>query len=248
MEHYNHFVTIVAGENPEELIKQYSKDNTKTVTIYKADAGLLKRQHIEIAKAYMETTSNELEQLQLEDIIETLEEQTVSEFWEDYKEEQNVLAEDDEGNILVVDDSEIKCSSYNIGKNLSIPFILKDGTTTFQARKGDVDWNKMHLHDYDMYIRTWELAMEDEEPLNDIEQNIKKNMSNMKDYFMFFGDKETYASHCSAFWGYAFVDDSEWWRDLSFEKNQIDWVLNFYKDIIEPLPDNTLLTVFECRK
>ena len=86
------------------------------------------------------------------------------------------LRKDDEGNILVVDDSDIKFSSYNIGKNLSLPFTLKDGTTSFQVRKGDIDWNKMHLHEYDMYIRTWELAMEGEAPLNDIEKKIKKNM------------------------------------------------------------------------
>lgn len=247
MENYSHFVTIVAGENPNELIEKYRDNENGELTLaYRyEDAKQIKETHTLLAKEYLKQAINEFEKMDLEDIIETLENQTIDEFWDDLSEGYEI---DDKKDLYTDTNPEAKFSSYNIGKNLSIPFILKDGTTTFQARKGDVDWNKMHLHDYDMYIRTWELAMEDEEPLNDIEQNIKKNMSNMKDYFMFFGDKETYASHCSAFWGYAFVDDSEWWRDLSFEKNQIDWVLNFYKDIIEPLPDNTLLTVFECRK
>ena len=247
MENYSHFVTIVAGENPIELIDKFkdNDENELTLAYRYADAEQIKNTHTLLAKEYLKQADSEFEKMELEDIIETLENQSIDEFWEDLSDGYEI---DDSKNIYTDKNPDAKCSSYNIGKNLSLPFTLKDGTTTFQARKGDVDWSKMHLHDYDMYIRTWELAMEGETPLNDIEKNIKKNMSNMRDYFMFFGDKETYASHCSAFWGYAFLDDSEWWRDLSFETNQIDWVLNYYKDFIEPLPDNTLLTVFECRK
>lgn len=248
MEHYNHFVTIVAGENPEELIKQYSKDNAKTVTIYRADAGLLKSRHIEIAKAYMETASNELEQLQLEDIIETLEEQTVSEFWEDYKEEQNILAEDDEGNILVVDDSDVKCTSYNIGKNLSTPFILNDGRIAFQAHDEEINWERNHLYDKSYYERVWELVMDNAEPANENETKIKRTMGNQTEYFRFFGDKETYAIHSSAFWGYAFLSEETGWVELTPEKGQIEWVMGYYDTFIKPLPKNTLLTIYECRK
>lgn len=247
MENYSHFVTIVAGENPIELIDKFKdNDNNELTLAYRySDAEEIKHTHTLLAKEYLKQADSEFEKIELEDIIETLENQSIDEFWEDLSDGYEM---DDDKNIYTNKNPETKCSSYNIGKNLSLPFTLKDGTTTFQARKGDVDWSKMHLHDYDMYIRTWELAMEGEMPLNDVEKNIKKNMGNMRDYFMFFGDKETYASHCSAFWGYAFLDDSELWQDLSYETNQIDWVLNYYKDFIEPLPDNTLLTVFECRK
>ncbi len=247
MENYSHFVTIVAGENPIELIENYlyKGGNELTLAYRYEDAEEIKKTHTLLAKEYLKQVNNEFEKMELEDIIETLENQNIDEFWEDLSEEYE-MGEDK--NLYTDKNLESKCSSYNIGKNLSLPFTLKDGTTSFQARKGDVDWDKMHLRDYDMYIRTWELAMEGETPLNDIEKNIKKNMGNMRDYFMFFGDKETYASHCSAFWGYAFLDEEGRWYDLSFETNQIDWVLNYYEKFIKPLSDDTLLTVFECRK
>ena len=247
MENYSHFVTIVAGENPVESIDKFKDkgENKLTLAYRYKDAELVKHTHTLMAKEYLKQVDSEFEKMELEDIIETLENQSIDEFWKDLSEEYEM---DEDKNLYTDKNLESKCSSYNIGKNLSLPFTLKDGTTSFQARKGDVDWEQMHLRDYDMYIRTWELAMEGEIPLNDIEKNIKKNMSNMRDYFMFFGDKETYASHCSAFWGYAFLDEEGWWTDLSFETNQIDWVLNYYEKFIEPLPNNTLLTVFECRK
>lgn len=247
MENYSHFVTIVAGETPMETMKTYEDSvlNEPIIAYRYEDAEEIKRTHTLLAKEYLKQAINEFERMDLEDLIETLESQTIDEFWDDLSEDYEM---DENKNLYTYEKPETKFSSFNIGKNLSLPFTLKDGTTSFQARKKDIDWDKMHLHDYNMYIRTWELAMEGEPPLNDIEKNIKKNMGNMRDYFMFFGDKETYASHCSAFWGYAFLNEDGWWRDLSFETNQIDWVLNYYKDFIVPLPDNTLLTVFECRK
>jgi hypothetical protein len=189
-----------------------------------------------------------LEKLELEDIIETLEGQTVSEFWEDYKEEQNILAEDGEGNILVVDDSEIKCTSYNIGKHLSTPFILNDGQVVFQARNEDINWERNHLYDKAYYERVWELIMDNAEPANEDETKIKRTMGNQTEYFRFFGNKETYAIHSSAFWGYAFLSEETGWVELTPEKGQIEWVMNYYETFIKPLPKNTLLTIYECRK
>lgn len=247
MENYNHFVAIVAGEHPYSLMEEYEDKDIEELHIkyYYKDAAIMKAQHIQLAKAILENVETEYEKLELEDIIETLENQSIDEFWEDLSDGSEL---DEDKNILSLENEQAKISSFNIGKNLSLPFTLKDGTTVFQARKGDVDWEKMHLHDYDIYIRTWEIAMEGEPPLNDIEKNIKKNMGNMKEYFMFFGDKNTYASHCSAFWGYAFVSEDAGWQDLSYEKNQIEWVNGFYDTYIKPLDDNTLLTIFECRK
>ena len=250
MENYNHFVVIAAGENPDELMKRYESGNEKTVVIYKEDAEKLRRQHIEMAKAYKEVDLNEFERLQIEDIIETLEEQTLEEFWNDFIAEQDVIDEDENGNITVLDDSSIKFSSYNIGKNLSAPFILKNGELSFQDKKGNVDWDRIHLFESERlyYERVWEIVMDGEEPKNDDEMKIKRTMGNRKDYFSFFGDKYTYAAHCSAFWGYAFLSEETGWVELNPERHQIEWVLSYYEDFIKPLPENTLLTIYECRK
>ena len=248
MENYNHFVTIVAGDNPEELIQGYSEGQTQTKVIYKADAGTMRRQHIELAKSIKNTDLSEFEMLQIEDIIETLEEMSIDEYWDDYKEELDIISEDEEGNITVIDDSNVKFSSYNIGKNLSTPFILHDGRISFQAKDKEINWERNHLFDKEYYERVWELAMENSEPKDENEAKIKRNMGNRKDYFSFFGDKETYAVHSSAFWGYAFLSEKTGWVELSPEKNQIDWVMNYYENFIKPLPQDTLLTIYECRK
>lgn len=250
MENYNHFVAIVAGENPEELMSKYARDNVKTATIYIKDAETLRLKHIEMAKAYMNGNLNEFERLQLEDIIETLEEQTAEEFWKDYKEEQTIIEEDEDGNIVVEDDSDVMFSSYNVGKNLSMPFITNDGQTSFQERVKNINWERIHLFplDVEYYERVWEIVMDGDTPKDEKESKIKRTMGNQKDYFSFFGNKETYASHCSAFWAYAFLSEETGWVELSPNKEQIDWVLGYYDNFIETLPENTLLTVYECRK
>lgn len=246
MENYNHFVTIVAGENPEALIENYKyKDNeVPHVKYWYKDANKLKNLYIEQAKYDLENTDDELLKEELKEIIPILESQTDDEFWDDLGAGMDI---DENNNILSYDDEDAKFASYNLGKYLSVPFILKDGSESFQSRKGDIDWDETHLRDYNIYIRTWELAVEDASPLNEVEKNIKKQMGNMKGYFDFFGDKETYAFHSSAFWGYAFLNE-DGWVDLSTEQSQIEWVANFYEHFIEPLSDNTLLTIFECRK
>ena len=53
-------------------------------------------------------------------------------------------------------------------------------------------------------------------------------------------------SHCG---NYAFVNDKEW-IDIDNYKNhnQIEWVTNFYDRFIKNLPEDTLITVYECVK
>lgn len=247
MNNYEHFTAIVAGDNPFEKMEQHiSKPPVEKVVLYKKeDAGYLKKQHLEVAKQYYDNTKDEYERYELEDIILTLENQTDAEFFADLSEDKEL---DENGNIIGYPEEEGFFSSYNLGRNLSLPFTLKNGDIVFQAKKGDVDWDKMHLNDFQIYFRTWELAVEGDEPLNDVERKVKENMQNRSEYFAFFKDKDTYAAHCSAFWGYAFLNENGEWNELTFDKNQIDWVLNYYNTFIKPLSDDTLLTIFECRK
>jgi hypothetical protein len=247
MNNYEHFTAVVAGDDPYSLMEEYEEKKLEKPQIkyYYKDAGVMKAQHLQMAKAFLSNAETDYERLELLDIIETLETQTNEEFWADLSADYEL---DDDKNILTTENENVKFSSYNLGKNLSLPFTLKNGNTAFQARKGDIDWEKMHLNDYEIYSRTWELVVDDDKPMNDIEEKVKANMKNRNDYFAFFKDKTTYAAHCSAFWGYAFLHENGEWEELTIEKNQIDWVLNYYYTFIEPLSDDTLLTIFECRK
>lgn len=245
MENYNHFVTIVAGDNPEELMRQYLFDDENTQILYrKEDAHKLKLQHIQMAEALLKNCQDNYEKMDLEDIIIALKTQSDDEFFDDLSDEYDT---DEDGNIIGPI-NEAKFETYNIGKHLSTPFMLKDGELSFQERKKEIDWERIHLHDMFYYERVWDLAMTDAEPVNDQEVQIKKNMSNKKEYFSFFGNKETYAAHNSAFWGYAFLSEETGWVELDFDKNQLDWVTNYYDDFIVPLSEDTLLTIYECRR
>ena len=53
IDQYNHFVAIVAGDNPEVLMSPYDKNiETEPRVVYKyADAGLLRDQYIKVYKS-----------------------------------------------------------------------------------------------------------------------------------------------------------------------------------------------------
>jgi hypothetical protein len=71
-------------------------------------------------------------------------------------------------------------------------------------------------------------------------------MKNRIAYFENFKDKETYISWSTSFWGYAFVDQNNWY-DMDTEKmGQIEWVNSFYDKYIKKLPENTRITIYEC--
>ena len=58
---------------------------------------------------------------------------------------------DDDGNAVTNKNINGKYSFYQNGKLFSVPFITLDGRETFQARKKDVDWSKMHLNGKKIY-------------------------------------------------------------------------------------------------
>ena len=244
---YSFFETIVAGENPEELMKPYdSKTLVDKYIVYKYEDAkkiknntlkmyeeLLKSKHIsEVDKQYYEEEYDELKEMSDEDAY----------YFLTYEYEY-----DDEGNAVSNKNPNGKYSFYQKGKLFSVPFITYDGREVFQARKKEIDWFKMHLNNQEIYRVAWEMVMEGKKPSNPNEENIYNNMKNRTAYFQAFGNKENYVIHSTAFWAYAFVDENGW-TELDEGTNQFDWVSNFYEKYIEPLDENTLLTIYECKK
>ena len=249
IDQYNHFVAIVAGDNPEVLMSPYDKNiKTEPTVVYKyADAAKLREQYIKVYKTIIssETIPDGPFKEDAKDKLAIIESQTPQEFYYDLTDEY----EHDEktGDAISTENPEGRWSSYRIGKLFSVPFILNDGTEAFQARKGDINWELMHLHGGEVYERAWEMVMEDSKPVNDYEKQIYENMKARTAYFEKFGTKENYVLSNTAFWGYAFVSHNGW-AELEEEMNQFVWVRNFYELFIDPLPDNTLLTIYECQK
>lgn len=249
VDQYNHFVAIVAGDNPEVLMSPYDKNiETEPRVVYKyEDAGKLRDQYINVYRSIV--SSNKIPEgpfkEDAKDKLAIIENQTAEEFYLDLTMDYD--HDPETGDALTKENPDGAWSSYRLGKLFSVPFILKDGTETFQARKGDINWELMHLHGGEIYERAWEMVMEGSEPQNDYEKQIYTNMKARTAYFEKFGTKENYVLGNTAFWGYAFVSKNGW-AELEDEMDQFVWVRNFYPLFIEPLPDDTLLTIYECVK
>ena len=249
IDNYNHFVAIVAGDNPEVLMSPYDKKiETEPRIVYKyKDAKQIRDHYISVYQAIIDSDQipDGSFKEDAKDKLAVIQNQSPEEFYLDLTDEY----EHDEktGDALTRENPDGKWSSYRLGKLFSVPFVLNDGTETFQAKKGDIDWSVMHLHGGDIYRRAWEMVMEGSEPHNDYEKQIYNNMKERTAYFEKFGTKENYVLGNTAFWGYAFVSKNGW-LELEDDMDQFVWVKNFYEMFIDPLPDDTLLTIYECQR
>ena len=249
MADYDFFVTIVAGDNPEELMKKYDKNITvEPYIVYKyEDASLIKSRYLDICKALV--ANGNLDDNELKDMLISIDEISSmddDDFYFDYIQDYEIDPET--GNAISRKNKNGKWSSYRIGDLFSIPFVTLDGDEVRQARKKDIDWSKMHLNGQEVYNRAWELVMENQEPVDESEKIIFENMKNRTGYFEKFGTKENYVVNSTAFWGYAFLSEKTGWQQLEDNMNQFDWVTSYYDKFIVPLDDNTLLTTYETRQ
>lgn len=246
---YKHFVCIVAGENPDALMSEYDKNKVMEpyAKFHLKDAGMLRQNYIQFYSSLLKNDS--LSEFERKDISYELEETMAMDDLEFY---ENLTIgyqiDDTNGDAMTTENPNGKWSYYRKGKLFSIPFMLKDGREVFQARKNEIDWGHMHLHGGQVYERAWEMVMEHSKPENEYEENIYNNMKNRDTYFQKFGNKENYVISNTAFWGYAFLSEKQPWIELEDHVSQFFWVKNYYDRFIKPLPEDTLLTIFECNK
>jgi hypothetical protein len=73
-------------------------------------------------------------------------------------------------------------------------------------------------------------------------------MKDKETYFKKFETKENYVVSNTAFWGYAFLSEKTGWVDASDTKDQFVWMAEYYNMFIKNLPEDTLLTIYECKK
>lgn len=242
------FVCIVAGDEPEKLMAAYDKGikEKEPYVVYKrVDCKKIKDTYI---KVYLKLKDNLPEGLTAEDIDDTVEMLTSlpdDKFFSILKGDNYI--DKKTGDVMSIKNKLGKYSSYTMGKLFSLPFILKDGTNAFQARKEDIDWSKIHRTENNTYQRAWEMVMEGSKPENEYETTIYENMKNLSSYFKKFGDKENYILSNTSFWGYAFLSDTMGWMDADETTDEFEWIKNFFDVFIKPLPPDTLLTIFECR-
>lgn len=248
---YQHFVCVVAGDNPNEILLEYDKTNVKAPYVkYRfKDAKMLQQKYIEFYEGLLKNLSETNDTLDLEMIkntIEDLKEMSETEFYHDLISDLDF--DEKTGDAYTTENENGKFSFCQLGKIYSIPFLTKDGREVFQARKSEIDWGRMHLSGGDIYARAWEMVMEESKPETDYEALIYDNMKDKVTYFEKFETKENYVISNTAFWGYAFVSESKGWMDASEVESQFVWMNNFYDLFIKNLPEDTLLSIYECKK
>lgn len=245
---YQHFVCIVAGDNPQKLMSEYDKNKKVTpYLVYKyTDAEALKQLYLTNYKKELESCKDDFEKEYIETTIKDLEEMSTDDFY--YEITDGLIIDEDTGNALSDVNKKGRWGHYQLGKIFSLPFLTKDGREVFQARKKDIDWQNIHLKGGDIYARAWEMVMDGSKPKDDYEQLIYDNMHDKKTYFEKFENKENYVISNTAFWGYAFLSEITGWQDASNTEDQFVWMRNYYDLFIKNLDDDTLLTIYECIK
>ena len=245
---YQHFVCIVAGDNPDELMKPYDRreEEEPYVRYHYKDAAKIKEKYVELYEGILNSDEKTIDKEELEDIVNDLKDMSVEEFYEELTE--GLTIDDETGDAISTENRQGMFSYYELGKWLSVPFLLKGGREVFQAKKSDINWDKIHLGGGDIYRKAWEMVMEGVEPSTDYEKTIFDNMKDKETYFKKFETKENYVISNTAFWGYAFLSEKTGWVDASDTNDQFVWMAEYYNMFIKNLPDDTLLTIYECKK
>lgn len=245
------FTVMVVGDNPEELMDKYDMNLIvpKYVKYRYLDADKMKKNAIkilnEIIKNPQKFQLNDYNKEYLKDRVKELTDMTTFEY---YSSVTNGLYYDENGDALSDRNPNGKWVTYNIGKNLSLPLILKDGSEVYQSTMCEIDWNKMHMVNTELYDRVWELMVDGDKIKNDTDQQIYNNMRGRESYFSSFKNKDEYVAHNCAYWNYAFLDENGWVDLDDSNKSTIDWVINYFEKFIKRLNPNDKITIFECTK
>lgn len=144
-----------------------------------------------------------------------------------------------------------KCYDYRIKADqtdeapFSNPFILKDGTKAYTARVDEIDWDRVHMANTELYYSAWKVCVEGKEPETDEERMIQNSFSNRKEYFSNFKDADQYVAHSCAFWTYGVATADEY---ISGDReDSIKWTTGFYDRFIKQLDGETVLSIYEIK-
>ena len=243
-----HRVLIVAGENQDQRVFEFSRlREVPPYIVYRVE-DTEKLRKIKI-KEWEEIERNPkafgIPKEYAEDQIQELIMEDGDDFFADLTAGYET---DEEGNAISRMNPEGKFLSASRGGSFAQPFLLKDGTTAYEARKSDIAWEEIHMNKefINLYERTWEMCVEGLEPVSDVDKQVYENMRDKMDYFEKFKNKEEYVTSCSSFWAFAFLNDVDIWLDADdCPVSQFDWMSTYYDRFIKSLPDDTILTIFE---
>lgn len=243
------FTVMVVGDNPEGLMSKYDKAlKVKPYIKYKyLDAEKIRSNAIKMLSNIIANYDKfAMSEDQLEYFKSRLKAINGMSSFEYYSSLTNGLYYDADGNALSEENPDGKWDKYNLGKNFSYPLKLKNGNESYQALSGDVDWNQMHMetNSVNLFEIIWRLVVDDDDPSDANEEQLKNNWKDKKNYLSGFKNVDEFISHNCAYWNYAYLDKNGW-VDVDDEGDEMKWVLNFFERFIEPLKNDEKVTIYE---
>lgn len=251
---------LVIGDNPDDRILGFSADKkTERYLKYRhSSAEDMKKNQLCAIESILASDTIKLSNIQrqvYENLYQSTEEMTAGEFFDSITEGMYIDEETGDAYSDVNPQAKFKherCYQDRLSKTgeeaeFSNPFILKDGSKSYSARVCDIDWDKVHMANTDIYKAAWELCVDGRDPQGELEERIKKNMENRITYFTNFRDKDEYIRHSCSFWCYGVVVDYSVYEEVDYKTSDKKWVANFYDTYIKDLPTDTLLTIYEVR-
>lgn len=245
----DYFSVLVIGQNPDEQILKFDmmEDVKNPYIIYNySDLNKIRKNKIKIYKELIKSINILKDKEVLLKKIDELKNITDEQYYFSLS-ELNML--DSNKNIISTENPDGKWLTCEKGGKIFSNY-MKDNNDNgiISCKKNDVAWPLTHMKKdkTNLYDRTWELCVNDLSPETDKDKNIINNMKSYKIYFNSFKNKKEYIKMSCSFWTYAVCINGEW-VDMD-DKDEFDWISNFYEKFIEKLPSDELITIYECTK
>ena len=261
-------VVLAVGDNSDELIKKYDLDTTVEpyVKLKRGDAAKAQKKHLHLIEELIKTDKIVLTEKQREiykNLYLDIKDMDEAEYFDDitngctYDEWTGDATTTVNPNAYYQHacNPQRRLDASNEEHDFCNPFILlpdeslgekKGDIISYTAKKGEIDWEMMHMNNTDIYRRAWEICVDGDEPRNSQERTIKSRMEKRIDYFNNFETVDDYIAHSCSFWCYGYVD-KKGYKELDYTTSDKDWVKNFYSKFIEPLPNDATLSLYVVR-
>lgn len=243
----DYFSVLVIGDEPDEQIAKFDSmtDVSKPYILYNySDMNKLRSNKLKIYEELLKRFNNGREKESINKRIDELKELTDQEYYQQLGELNSF---DEYNNIVSTENPDGKWLTCEKGGRIFSKYMLDyNGNGLVSAKKEEFDWPLFHMNQQrvDLYSRTWDLCIDNANPETDKDSTILKNMSPYKSTLKTFKDKEDYVKISCSFWTYAIVVNGVW-CDM-YGKDNNTWICDFYDKFIKPLPNDKLITIYEC--
>lgn len=242
---------LVIGNNPEEIIEHFNAETQ--VAPYPAliydKAGTYRLNKITTLKEYLKSKAitpdvRSFFEEELNEIIEMSDDDF-------YAQMTYGLDLDEHLNYISTENPEATFKGAKVAtENEAYPFVLKDGTKTFKAKVGDIDWEATKTEDGEKYSRTWDLIVKHAKVETEEDAKIYRNYDSLRHIAAVFKTKEKYVEANTVFFTpYVATKENGKFNWYCWNKDEFaDWILSYNKKFLSKLSDDTFITLYATKE